>query len=141
MDGPPSAIEVRALPTRRAEVEATAREILRRLEAQPGLILADEVGMGKTFVALAVAASVALHRKHPVVVMVPPALKEKWPRDLTVFTEKCLEPDLHAKLSYGFAERATQFFKLLDVLLLCFFLWFSDLLVVHFGKRIFHHSF
>ncbi len=39
--------------------ERTAQEILRRLEHQPGVILADEVGMGKTFVALGVAASVA----------------------------------------------------------------------------------
>ncbi len=41
---------------------ATVKEILRRLERQPGLVLADEVGMGKTFVALAVAvARMALH--------------------------------------------------------------------------------
>ncbi len=33
--------------------EKTAAEILRRFENQPGIILADEVGMGKTFVALA----------------------------------------------------------------------------------------
>ena len=38
---------------------ATARTIVQRLKSQPGLILADEVGMGKTFVALAVAASIA----------------------------------------------------------------------------------
>ena len=58
--------------------ELTAREILRRLANQPGLVLADEVGMGKTFVALAVAASVALSdsQRRPVVVMVPPSLKE-----------------------------------------------------------------
>jgi SNF2 family DNA or RNA helicase len=59
--------------------EDTAREILRRLGNQPGLVLADEVGMGKTFVALAVATSVALSdsQRRPVVVMVPPSLKEK----------------------------------------------------------------
>ena len=34
----------------------TAAEILRRFDGQPGQILADEVGTGKTFVALAVAA-------------------------------------------------------------------------------------
>ena len=57
----------------------TAKEILKRLKNQPGLILADEVGMGKTFVALAVGLSVALGDKNrrPVVVMVPPSLKEK----------------------------------------------------------------
>lgn len=67
---------------------ATAHEILQRLEKQPGLILADEVGMGKTFVALSVAVSIAVSNrgKRPVVVMVPPALKEKWPRDFELFT-------------------------------------------------------
>ena len=52
----------------------TAGEILQRFDGQPGQILADEVGMGKTFVALAVAVSVieATHRMKPVVVMVPP---------------------------------------------------------------------
>ena len=59
--------------------EKTAREILARFAAQPGIILADEVGMGKTFVALAVAVSVALadKEKRPVVVMVPSSLKQK----------------------------------------------------------------
>ena len=41
----------------------TAKVIIDRLKKQPGLILADEVGMGKTFVALAVAASVHLFDK------------------------------------------------------------------------------
>ena len=56
--------------------ENTARQILKRLSGQPGVILADEVGMGKTFVALAVAVSVALatKKRQPVVVMVPPSL-------------------------------------------------------------------
>lgn len=36
-----------------------AIEILARLHGQPGIVLADEVGMGKTFVALAVAVSMA----------------------------------------------------------------------------------
>ena len=39
---------------------ASVEEILRRLTDQPGLILADEVGMGKTFVALGVAMLTAL---------------------------------------------------------------------------------
>src|SRR5437867_12511602 len=68
--------------------EVTAREILQRLAKQPGLVLADEVGMGKTFVALAVAASVALsdRQRRPVVVMVPPSLRNKWPTDFDVFS-------------------------------------------------------
>lgn len=103
----------------RADAErqmATAREILRRLEAQPGVILADEVGMGKTFVALAVAASVALsdHQRRPIVVMVPPSLKEKWPQDFNTFRERCLPPDLRDSIQSGSASRAVAFLKLLD---------------------------
>ena len=56
---------------------ATAKAILDRLKEQPGLILADEVGMGKTFVALAVAVSVYLRDKKPVVIMIPPNLINK----------------------------------------------------------------
>jgi hypothetical protein len=95
--------------------EGTAQEILRRLENQPGVILADEVGMGKTFVALGVAASVALARESdgPVVIMVPPSLKEKWPRDWGVFRRSCLRsgvsPPRVAK-----AESGVAFLKLLD---------------------------
>ena len=72
--------------------QQTAAEILRRLADQPGLVLADEVGMGKTYVALAVATSVleATRRKRPVVVMVPPAVAEKWPTEWAVFAERCL---------------------------------------------------
>src|ERR1039457_1783837 len=66
----------------RAEVE----EILRRLRNQPGVVLADEVGMGKTYVALAIAYSVAVHSPSgPVLIMVPPNLIDKWEQDLKVF--------------------------------------------------------
>lgn len=94
----------------------TAQEILKRLEDQPGLILADEVGMGKTYVALAVAISVALDEKEerPVVVMIPPALREKWPRDFDVFCEHCLPRHLGGALRCATAERTVEFFKLLD---------------------------
>ena len=62
------------------------------LDDQPGVILADEVGMGKTYVALAVAVSVieATKGQHPVVVMIPPSVREKWPREWDVFRDKCL---------------------------------------------------
>jgi len=94
--------------------ERTAREILRRLAHQPGLVLADEVGMGKTFVALAVAASVSLSdtRRRPVVVMVPPTLKEKWPQDFATFLENC--PGAANRLRAASAESAVEFLKLLD---------------------------
>lgn len=95
--------------------ETTAREILRRLGDQPGLVLADEVGMGKTFVALAVAASVSLSdRQRPVVVMVPSSLKQKWPQDFSVFAEKCLTADAGRKLRAASADSAVRFLRLLD---------------------------
>ncbi|MCK5878368.1 MAG: DEAD/DEAH box helicase [Holophagae bacterium] len=96
--------------------EKTAREILQRLSDIPGIILADEVGMGKTFVALAAAVSVALENrgKKPVIIMVPSSLKEKWPRDFELFREKCLPPELAEKIKWAKAERVVEFLKLLD---------------------------
>lgn len=99
--------------------ERTVREVLARLKTQPGLILADEVGMGKTFVALAVAAHVAWveQRRHPVVVMVPPTLQDKWPRDFEVFRSRCLlRPEDRDKkgLRAASARTGTDFFKLMD---------------------------
>lgn len=94
----------------------SAREILRRLATQPGLVLADEVGMGKTFVALAVAVSVALSdkRRRPVVVMVPPSLKEKWPRDFALFQERCVSRDVASRVRAASATTAVELLKLLD---------------------------
>lgn len=97
----------------------TAQEILERLARQPGIILADEVGMGKTFVALAVAASAALADKggNPVVVMVPPSLKEKWPRDFNVFTRHCFHQAAggrERKITEATAHDGVSFLKLLD---------------------------
>ena len=72
----------------RMEVEG----ILQRLRTQPGVILADEVGMGKTFVALAIAYSVAMRSpKGPVIVMVPSNLVDKWKQDLSTFCELYLK--------------------------------------------------
>ena len=108
---------------------AEAGEILRRLDHQPGVVLADEVGMGKTFVALAVTFCVGIQsRKGPVVVMVPPNLVDKWEQDLDAFCALYLdqvvavnrnEADLkqlrqpHA-LRYGVARHSVDFLKLLD---------------------------
>src|SRR2546422_7265414 len=71
----------------------TAEEILYRLRDQPGVILADEVGMGKTYIALAVAASAVRATNKQVVVMVPPSVKEKWPQEWQVFKARCLKDD------------------------------------------------
>lgn len=94
----------------------TAAEILKRLNGQPGLILADEVGMGKTYVALAVAASTHFRDKgrRPVVIMIPPTLREKWPKDFGTFKEHCLPEHLREKFKCTVAERGVQFLKLLD---------------------------
>jgi hypothetical protein len=96
--------------------EKTAAEILRRLGSQPGVILADEVGMGKTFVALAVAAGVveSTKRRRPVVVMVPPAVADKWPNDWRVFRERCLPPDSRIRETSQPVRNGSEFLKLLD---------------------------
>ncbi len=107
----------RISPEDAARQTATARAVLERLESQPGVILADEVGMGKTFVALAVAASVALeaHRRiGPVVVMAPKGVLEKWWRDAQLFRERCLKPAASGSFLIGKAERPVPFLKLLD---------------------------
>lgn len=109
----------------RAEVE----EILSRLQAQPGVILADEVGMGKTFVALAVAYQFArANPRGPVVVMAPANLIDKWEQDLTTFCDLYLDdvrPRLHGiaprqefldshAFRYGVARHSVEFLRLLD---------------------------
>ncbi|MCR4415078.1 MAG: DEAD/DEAH box helicase [Thermoguttaceae bacterium] len=104
-------------------------EILRRLRRQPGVILADEVGMGKTFVALAIAYSIAVRSpRGPVVVMVPANLVDKWEQDLKTFCELYLDSrrpvfrnqaspkeltDPHA-VRYGIARHSVDLMKLLD---------------------------
>lgn len=96
---------------------ATAAEISTRLAKQPGLVLADEVGMGKTFVALAVAVSAVWNDrgKNPVVVMVPPTLKHKWPTDFETFRNLCVrEPQDREKLRMRQAWSGLDFFRVFD---------------------------
>ncbi|CCH78213.1 hypothetical protein BN12_2620028 [Nostocoides japonicum T1-X7] len=70
----------------------TAEDILRRLQSQEGVVLADQVGMGKTFVALAVATSRILAQSTPgqVVILVPARVGEKWVREWGKFSESLL---------------------------------------------------
>jgi ERCC4-related helicase len=104
-------------------------EILKRLRVQPGVVLADEVGMGKTFVALAVGYCVGLQSKRgPVVVMAPPNLIDKWVNDLKTFCElyvaghipvdrnQAATKELRATdaFRYGVARTSVDFLKLLD---------------------------
>ncbi len=95
----------------------TASTILRRMAEQPGVLLADEVGMGKTYVAMAVVASVIVssRRTHcPVVVMVPAGLRQKWQRDWEQFKTHCVRDHALDWVRDGYAHTPTEFFKLLD---------------------------
>jgi hypothetical protein len=96
--------------------ERAASELLARFVRQPGVILADEVGMGKTFVAMAVAVSIMTEQPGagPIVVMSPPSLREKWPRDWEVFNRKCLSSNLQDRFRASRADSGVQFLRLLD---------------------------
>jgi len=65
----------------------TMRLILDKLREQPGVILCDEVGMGKTYVALGVIAQyLASYPRSRVLVLTPSSdLAEKWTQDLERF--------------------------------------------------------
>ena len=93
----------------------TVAAILDRLAGQPGVVLADEVGMGKTFVALGAAYVAALQDKgrNPVVVMIPPSLRDKWPRDAEVFATHCIASGT-PKPRFESAATALDFYRLLD---------------------------
>jgi ERCC4-related helicase len=94
----------------------TAAAILRRFDRQPGVVLADEVGLGKTYVALAVAYSVATDPSTdgPVVVMVPPAVGDKWPREWGTFQSKCLKEGAELRATGETIRSGSEFLKLLD---------------------------
>ena len=70
--------------------EDTILRALDLLEQKPGVVLADEVGLGKTFEALGVAA--AFQRKNPagrIVILTPgPDLNKKWEKELAGFGDK-----------------------------------------------------
>jgi hypothetical protein len=107
----------RIQPDDAARQTETASDILRGLVERPGILLSDEVGMGKTYVALAVAASVIIAtrgRQGPVVIMVPGRLRRKWQREWQQFKHHC---SLKASLDWihdTYAHSPTDFFKLLD---------------------------
>jgi hypothetical protein len=94
---------------------ATCANILKRLSSQPGMVLADEVGMGKTFVALGVAfiAANGDRGRNPAVVMVPPSLAQKWPQDTRFFIDHCL-PGAYRKAKFESVPTALEFLRLLD---------------------------
>lgn len=95
---------------------ATAEAIVERLAYLPGLVLADEVGMGKTFVALSVAVSALWddRGRRPVVVMTPASVQEKWSKDFEVFRDLCIRDAAHRNFRHAQARDAVAFFRLLD---------------------------
>lgn len=104
-------------PDDAARQEHTAREILAELKNRPGLVLSDEVGMGKTYVALAVAASVILGtdgREGPVVVMMPGRLRAKWIREWEQFKRHCNLGAALAGIRHAYVHTPPEFFRLLD---------------------------
>lgn len=96
--------------------KVSAQAILERFVEQPGVILGDEVGMGKTFVALAVAAAhVVQDPSRPVVVMVPRGVVGKWKRDSETFRISCLRSEHEReRFRVGTAETGVDLLKLLD---------------------------
>jgi ERCC4-related helicase len=78
----------------------TANRLLELLNTQPGIILADEVGMGKTFVALATALSYVanLTRNRRILILTPSIeLKDKWDKDIDTFRDYCIKKDSKLK--------------------------------------------
>lgn len=95
----------------------TAQEIFERLKRQPGIILADEVGMGKTFVALAVGVATYLENdcKNPIVIMVPSSISGKWESDFNTFVKRCiLDKKIQQKLRCGIAAKTEDLLKFFD---------------------------
>ena len=84
--------------------EDTVMRALHMLREQPGVVLADEVGMGKTFEALGVAA--AFHQASPrsrIVVLTPgPGLNTKWRNEIN----KLASPNERGSCIYDFGDDA-----------------------------------
>ena len=107
----------RIQPSDAARQTKTAADILRSLSDRPGILLSDEVGMGKTYVGLAVAASVIIAtrgRQGPVVIMVPGRLRRKWQREWEQFKRHCALNGALDWIRDTYAHSLTEFFKLLD---------------------------
>jgi hypothetical protein len=115
-DPPPELVLGKRLNVRIPEADqkrqrAEVAGIINRLRNQPGVILADEVGMGKT-----------------VIVMVPANLVDKWEQDLKTFCELYLDTrhpvrkDLatpaeitrSTSIRYGIARNSVELMRLLD---------------------------
>ena len=69
--------------------EDTINRALEMLDSQPGVVLADEVGMGKTYEALGIAAAIKNAHPHAKIVVVTPGpdLNKKWQEEFSRFRE------------------------------------------------------
>jgi hypothetical protein len=95
--------------------QRTATTILARFAERPGIILGDEVGMGKTFVALAVAAAYIIDKpKCPVIAMVPKQVVKKWKIDAATFTTRCMGENEQSMFCVKIADSALELLRLLD---------------------------
>ncbi len=99
-----------------ARQRRTATDILQRLRRQEGVILTDQVGMGKTYVALAVAVSQILSTPElgQVVVFVPAGVADKWLREWKKFSESLLEPGIGIRCVEQPLRSGEEFLKSLD---------------------------
>jgi len=99
-----------------ARQRRTAADILTRLRIQEGVILADQVGMGKTYVALAVAVNQILSTPElgQVVIFAPPSVAEKWVREWRKFSESLLEPGTGIRCVDAPIRSGEAFLKKLD---------------------------
>jgi hypothetical protein len=104
-------------PTDAARQTETTEAILQGFVDRPGILLSDEVGLGKTYVALATAASTIIATKGqqgPVVIMVPGRLRRKWQREWQQFKLHCAKKSSLDWIRDTYAHSPTDFFKLLD---------------------------
>lgn len=60
----------------------TAKEIMRRLKTQPGVLLADDTGLGKTWVAALAALSIGINGGRVLVLVPNKTMVSKWEKDL-----------------------------------------------------------
>ena len=99
-----------------ARQRRTAEDILRRLQYQEGVVLADQVGMGKTYVALAVATSQVLRKPglDQVVVFVPARVAEKWVNEWGKFHEALLVDAPEMRCVKHAIRSGEDFLKALD---------------------------
>ena len=96
--------------------EDTVLRALAMLREQPGVVLADEVGMGKTFEALGVAAAFRhASRRGRIMVLTPgPDLNKKWFKEIQKFSARLEEGD--DQRIYDFGDQVREANRLGDLL-------------------------